>query len=111
MITSIMKTINDAVQITAKAIAFVVGILLAIICWPLIKIIQLTTTTLWWIAFIPSWIGGKCLMFALDLDPAKTMKECETREKLRVAKALIQEILREEKKAPKEEAEKTDDPS
>lgn len=120
MITTIAKALNTVVQIVARAIAFVFGVLLAAVCWPLIKIISILTTLLWWIAFVPSWISGHLLMFALDLDPVQCKKQLQFQEELnndpqlqedmKKLKSLIQESIRASEKKSKE-TEKTDDPS
>ena len=114
MLTTILKTVNDAVQILARLLAFVAGIVIAIICWPLIKITWLLTTILWWPSLGLSWLGGRALMFAMDMDPVKTVKQVNLRHEAERVRKLIQEALKEEAEEEERKAkdsENTDDPS
>ena len=108
MITTIAKSLNAVVQIAARAFAFVLAILLIVPCWIIVKVAQLLTTILWWIAWFPSWLTGHLMMFAMDLDPAECKKEFQAREDMAQLKKVIQDALREEKQQM-DEGEENDD--
>ncbi len=91
----ILKIINDAAQLIGRLIAFVIGILLLIPCFILTAAVALVCKVLWSIAFVPSWISGRLIMFAMDLDPAEIKKQCEKSEDLSEIKKVIQKALAE----------------
>ncbi len=91
----ILTFINDAVQIIGRGIAFVLGILLLIPSFIITFAISILCRILWTIAFVPSWISGRLIMFALDLDPAEMKKQCEKSEDLESIKKVIKQALAE----------------
>ncbi len=91
----ILTFINDAVQIIGRGIAFVLGILLLIPSFILTFIVSILCKILWTIAFVPSWISGRLIMFAMDLDPAEIKKQCEMSEDLESIKKVIKQALAE----------------
>jgi len=91
----ILTFINDAVQIIGRGIAFVLGILLLIPSFILTFIVSILCKILWTIAFVPSWISGRLIMFAMDLDPAEIRKQCEMSEDLESIKKVIKQALAE----------------
>jgi len=94
---TVMKIINDAVQIVGRGIAFVIGILLLIPCFIITFAVSIICKVLWSIAFVPSWISGRLIMFAMDLDPADIKKQCEMSEDLDEIKKVIKTALAEAK--------------
>ena len=94
---SILKFINDAVQIIGRGIAFVIGILLLIPCFIITFVVAILCKVLWGIAFVPCWISGRLIMFAMDMDPAAIKKQCEVSEDLESVKKIIARALVEEK--------------
>lgn len=91
----ILTFINDAVQIIGRGIAFVLGILLLIPSFIITFIVAILCKILWTIAFVPSWISGRLIMFAMDLDPAEIKKQCEMSEDLESIKKVIKQALAE----------------
>ncbi len=97
MLIGLIKMVNDVVQIVGRGIAFVLGILLIIPCFVLTFIVSILCKILWTIAFVPSWISGRLIMFAMDLDPAAIKKQCEINDDLEAVKKIIQKSLAETK--------------
>lgn len=91
----ILTFINDAVQIIGRGIAFVLGILLLIPSFIITFAVSILCKILWTIAFVPSWISGRLIMFAMDLDPSEIRKQCEMSEDLESIKKVIKQALAE----------------
>ena len=91
----ILTFINDSVQIIGRGIAFVLGILLLIPSFIITFAVSILCKILWTIAFVPSWISGRLIMFAMDLDPAEIKKQCEMSEDLESIKKVIKQALAE----------------
>lgn len=92
---TLMKTINDAVQIIGRGIAFILGILLLIPSFIIGFAVSILCKILWTIAFVPSWISGRLIMFAMDMDPAAIKKQCEMSQDLESIKKVIEKALAE----------------
>ena len=97
MFITVMKIINDAVQLIGRGIAFVIGILLIIPCFIITFVVSILVKVLWGIAFVPSWISGRLIMFAMDMDPAAVKAQCEMNEDLESVKKVIKKALAEAK--------------
>jgi len=97
MFITVMKSINSVVQIVGRGIAFVIGILLLIPCFIITFVVSILVKVLWGIAFVPSWISGRLIMFAMDMDPAAIKKQCEMSEDLDDIKKVIEKALAEAK--------------